>query len=132
MCAGFCLQFTEDANGSSCSGACTFGARSCGEALDGTDPVSFLCLPDVNSIGAQDIGVCLEACDCNSQCSNPGNVCLPLDNATLEDFYKRAGYCAPPFPPIGGADAGAPAADGGAVDGGASADPFVTGITACP
>jgi hypothetical protein len=133
QCAGFCLQFTEDANGSSCSGACTFGIRSCGEDPESTDPVSSLCLPDVNSLGGQDIGVCLEACDCNTDCSNPGNVCLPLQDETLEGFYGRLGYCAPPFPPLTAADAGAPAADaGGAADGGTASDPFIDGLTTCP
>lgn len=132
QCAGFCLQFTAETNGSSCSGACTFGIRGCGGDPESTDPATHLCLPDVNSLGVADIGVCLEACDCNTECSNPGNVCLPLQDTVLEEFYGRLGYCAPPFPPLTAADAGAPAADAGATDAGVAGDPFVTGLTTCP
>jgi hypothetical protein len=134
-CAGFCLQFTEDAAGSTCSGACTFGTVGCGDDPTSTDPTQFICLPDVNSLGGGDLGLCLEACDCNEQCTNPGNICRPVPDPGLAEFYGRAGYCAPPLPPMPGAPAPGPATDAGAdagADAGVSSDPSVSGIVTCP
>jgi hypothetical protein len=131
QCAGFCLQFTEDTNGSSCSGTCTFGTRGCGDDPTSEEPANFVCMPDINSVGQGDLGVCVQACDCNTQCGNPGNVCLPMPDPVFVEFYGRAGYCAPPFPPA------TPAADAGATDAGVGADAgaddvLSTGIVTCP
>lgn len=71
------------------------------------------CEQDGGRVG--DEGLCVELCDCASDCSNTGFTCDPLSAANAA-YFGRAGACFPPkyaLDPI--------SCDAGAVDAGADA-----------
>ncbi len=96
-CNGFCVPTTTGATTGNCSAYCTWGnIFSCG--FDGAGQADAGCLyatvtaPDP---GNSDARICRQLCDCNDDCSAPGDYCAALDFPELEPLWQRAGYCRP-------------------------------------
>jgi hypothetical protein len=121
-CQGFCIANDETEETGFCTAICNIGSPvGCG--FDGEGKADAACLfatgivpePTVN-----DIGLCGQLCDCNTDCSVEGDLCASLDSPQLEEFWQRAGYCRPPgngfdegdslseCPDTGGGEGGAP------------------------
>lgn len=127
-CQGVCLNFGDNLR--SCAQYCPVGANpSCGWS-DTTKPAPSMCLygstivadnSPTGEVGLGDLGFCIQFCDCNSDCKNPGMVCSDFGSSdtakTIKNFTKRQGACFNPknsqdgaidpgIPTCGGSDAG--------------------------
>lgn len=113
-CVGGCLNtgFNQ-----TCSAECTLGvAEACG--WDGVGVAKAGCLgywdaeAALGGAGAGDTGLCMQLCDCATDCLDSSNVCDRLGKS-YQALYNRAGGCRP------AAIAADPiSCDAGAVDGG--------------
>jgi hypothetical protein len=97
-CQGFCIANDESGETGFCTALCNLGSPvGCG--FDGKGKADAACLfatalvPDP---GPNDIGLCGQLCDCNSDCSVKGDLCAEIGVPQLEDFWQRKGYCRPP------------------------------------
>jgi len=91
-CRGACLAVSDSV--SICADGCTFGVReSCG--FDGIGQADAACrYLFSDEQGAGDGAACVELCDCNDDCENPGLVCLPFpSDSMLPTTHGRPGYC---------------------------------------
>ncbi|MBK7582220.1 MAG: hypothetical protein IPI67_18690 [Myxococcales bacterium] len=127
-CKGVCINFGDDLR--SCGSACTIGANpSCG--WSGTGPAPSYCLyassvvADNGGPGVGDLGLCIQFCDCDSDCKTPGLKChdfgTSADATSIKNFVKRKGACFNPKGSDGGIDPGIPsctASDAGTGGGG--------------
>jgi hypothetical protein len=116
-CKGACKP-AYDPNGDIytfyCADRCTYGAvPSCGWAGPGDVPADAYCLASLSPIveaggpSAGDKGLCMQLCDCNSDCLHPDFVCLPWGpDEPYESLLGRAGHCGPPFWTDGATSAG--------------------------
>jgi hypothetical protein len=95
-----------------CSGFCTYGQPGqCGNALDATpgggDP---LCIPMSSFAAKGDGGVCLQGCNCDSECASIGMRCKAWDDPEQAEDYGTNGLCYPEeFLDIPAPDAGSDA-----------------------
>lgn len=95
-----------------CTQPCTLGAL-CAEGAGAC--VS----PRLPTYAQGDVGYCLQKCDCDADCQNPGDLCRPLSSDNV-DRYGSQGVC--DYRPEGAASLPCTAAGaGGAGDGGAAA-----------
>jgi hypothetical protein len=118
--SGICLEFNDPDSGVTeafCSATCTLGILpGCGfgnDAAEGTREAACL-LPQLSNGGAGDAGLCLELCDVDTDCEQPGFVCVQDDlSPATQAQLGRLGECVPPLllgGGVGGIDAGV---DGG-------------------
>ena len=106
-----------------CTQTCTLG-QPCGEGQGA-------CVrPRSEPFGAGDVGYCTPLCNCDSECVNPEDRCLPWENEAYEATFGSRGRCEFALPEeqtldcAGGAGgAGGAANQGGARNGGASGAP---------
>jgi hypothetical protein len=109
-CEALCLDFGRDVL--LCSGFCTYGQPGqCGNALDATpgggDP---LCIPMSSFAAKGDGGVCLQGCNCDSECASIGMRCKAWDDPEQAEDYGTNGLCYPEeFLDIPAPDAGSDA-----------------------
>jgi hypothetical protein len=129
-CVGLCSTLgtsmpTKD--NSFCTNYCIIGRPgTCGEPLNASGPPNAACLLKFASTETDgDLGECVQLCDCDSNCKNPGFICSPT---AVKMDTGRAGACVPkltfngvtpgiPCPATHTADAGpapTPAPDAGA------------------
>lgn len=125
-CKGTCLNFGDPLK--ACGAACTLGSNpSCGWNGQGAAPSACIYLSSIvsdNGGGIGDLGFCIQFCDCNADCKNPGLICHDFGNDTsgtnIKNFTKRKGACFGPKTPDGGTDPGitsCTAGDGGGTGG---------------
>jgi len=99
-CEGICINYGDSLR--ACGSACTIGANpSCG--WSGTGPAPSFCIyatsvvADNGGPGLGDLGLCIQFCDCNSDCKAPGLVCSDFGSSTgaqsIKNFTKRKGAC---------------------------------------
>lgn len=95
-CDGFCGTDLDGSTGT-CSASCTFNDAHTGCGWDGTGPADAACLFGTSlSDGPSkpgDVGVCGKLCDCNADCTNPGQYCLDNLALSISDIWHRGGYC---------------------------------------
>jgi hypothetical protein len=69
-----------------CTQSCTLG-QPCGDGAGA-------CIrPRSEAFGAGDIGYCSPLCNCDSECVNPVDRCLPWADAAYEAAFGSRGYC---------------------------------------
>jgi len=96
--SGICFEDYDDPSTGTCSGRCNFGnPYACGYTGEGKADTACLF---ASVVGGQqeeagDLGYCGQLCDCDDECTATGEVCRPIENATLEEFWQRVGYCVP-------------------------------------
>jgi hypothetical protein len=92
---GFCLSVVNEAGDtlvSMCSGRCTLGAEGCG--IDPTvAEVPAACIYGPATADVGDRGSCGLLCDCNDDCRHPDMVCVPFDDAEIEQSTGHVGVC---------------------------------------
>jgi hypothetical protein len=100
-CEGFCLNFASaEEPFYQCTAFCTFGG-GCGLA-EGAQvlPGAPLCLPLFSvSDDIGDAGLCIQRCDCNDDCNDPGAICDPFGDPTFEEALEALGFCIQPATP---------------------------------
>ena len=138
-CGGFCRTSYDDTTVGSCSGACNLAnPRACGYTGEG--PANAACLFPSSLAGADieigDVGSCSQVCDCNSDCTVPGEYCQPWDPTVAADqkeLFQRDGMCFPIIPAAeGGTFTVADSLDCGTGAGGASSMPPAGGAGGAP
>jgi hypothetical protein len=103
-----------------CTQTCTLG-QPCGEGQGACVRARS------EAFGARDIGYCTPICNCDSECVNPEDRCLPWANPAYETAFGSRGRCEYALPEeqtlacAGGA--GGAANEGGASNGGAGGAP---------
>lgn len=99
-CHGYCQRFTLPDAGvvGSCMEDCTWGrVATCGWTGAGAASTACFLVPtsvlDAGGPGYGDVGHCVQLCDCNKDCANPGFVCEPLGLVEYETYWGRKGLC---------------------------------------
>jgi hypothetical protein len=102
-CNGFCLTKTQDATKGECSAYCSLTSDWSGCGWNGHGAAENACLygtilsADEPALG--DLGICTKLCDCNADCSAPGDYCLDDTGGGIMNVWGRAGYCRPLIDP---------------------------------
>jgi hypothetical protein len=80
-----------------CTGYCTVGLDNPGCGIDPANgipqgaPVCFPVFGDTDDNG--DMGLCVQRCDCNSDCNHPAMVCVGFDDPVVEAAFGSMGIC---------------------------------------
>jgi len=93
-CLGFCSG--GDDVEARCLETCVLGVYpACGS--DSTDNGTADCLLPYVGEDIGDLGFCIGLCDCNSDCTDDGMVCLSFESIDFDppEVRGRAGFCAP-------------------------------------
>lgn len=99
-CNGLCLPGGQDPTKGWCSGFCTFNSGLTGCNWDGTGAADNACLfstvlSTTGMVALNDVGLCGQICDCNTDCVVPGNYCMDETGGDIMSVWGRNGYCRP-------------------------------------
>ena len=98
-CNGFCLTKTQTATKGECSAFCSVNSGLTGCGWDGTGAADNACvfgtIISASSPATGDVGICGKLCDCNADCSSPGDYCVDDTMGAINNIWGRGGYCRP-------------------------------------
>jgi hypothetical protein len=104
-CRGQCQAFSSGSGKApaafACSERCTIGeVFACGVPQIGPTnpaPAPAICMASPSELlerGVGDLGLCVQLCSCNANCSHPDFVCIEFEDKSFKTITRQEGYCA--------------------------------------